>query len=62
MSNGLPSTAKVGIPGKYVNIDPVVYFTAKRLEGAGMLKPGQALMLAAILKPQKSGKSKRGKK
>ncbi len=59
MSNGLPSKAKVGIPGKSVNIDPAVYFTAKRMESVGMLRPGQALMLAATLKKPKATKGKR---
>lgn len=62
MSNGLPTKAKVGVPGKSVNIDTATYFTAKRMESAGMLRPGQALMLAATLptntKPPKKGKRK----
>ena len=49
MANGLPTKAKVGIPGKTVNINPATYFIAKRMEDAGMLRPGQALMLAATL-------------
>lgn len=61
MSNGLPSKAKVGIPGKSVSIDPSTYFIAKRMETAGMLRPGQALMLAATL-AKKSRPTKRGKK
>lgn len=61
MSNGLPTKAKVGVPGKSVSIDPATYFTAKRMEGAGMLRPGQALMLAATLpdatkQPKRKGK------
>jgi hypothetical protein len=60
MSNGLPSKANVGTPGKSVDIDPATYFIAKRMEGAGRLRPGHALMLAATLpkttKPQKRGK------
>lgn len=64
MANGLPSKAKVGIPGRTVEIDPATYFIAKRMEGAGMLRAGQALMLAATLpkttKPQRG--AKRGKK
>ncbi len=58
MSNGLPNKAKVGIPGKTVNISPATYFVAKRMEKAGMLRPGQALMLAATLpnKVPKKGK------
>ena len=61
MSNGLPTRAKVGIPGRYVNISPATYFIAKRMETAGMLRPGQALMLAATL-PAKVKTTKRGKK
>jgi hypothetical protein len=60
VSNGLPTKAKVGIPGRYVNISPGTYFVAKRMETAGMLRPGQALMLAATL-PNKVS-PKRGKK
>ncbi len=57
MSNGLPSKAKVGIPGKTVEIDPATYFLAKRMETAGMLQPGHALMLAATLrKPSRTAK------
>lgn len=59
MNNGLPSKAKVGIPGKSVSIDPATYFLAKRMEAAGTLRPGQALMLAATLP---NDKPKRGKK
>lgn len=63
MSNGLPGKAKVGIPGKSVNISPSTYFVARRMEDAGLLRPGQALMLAATLlskqvKTAKKGKSK----
>lgn len=63
MSNGLPTRAKVGIPGKSVSIDPATYFLAVRMENAGMLRPGAALMLAATLpnKPTRD-KPKRGKK
>lgn len=49
MSNGLPRKAAVGVPGNSVNISPSTYFLAKRMEGNGMLRPGQALMLAATL-------------
>lgn len=46
--------------------DVATYFVARRMERAGMLRPGQALMLAATLpnatKPQARGKPKRGKK
>lgn len=64
MNNGLPSKSKVGVPGNYVDIDPATYFIAKRMEAAGMLRPGHALMLAATLptKPQRRGAPKRGKK
>jgi hypothetical protein len=63
MSNGLPTRAKVGIPGKMVTISPATYFVARRMERAGMLRPGQALMLAAMLpntaKPKTPKKGKR---
>lgn len=59
MSKGLPSKAKVGVPGRYVNISPDTYFIAKRMEMVGRLRPGQALMLAATL-PNKA--PKKGKK
>lgn len=61
MANGLPSKAKVGVPGKSVNIDPATYFLATRMEKAGMLNWGQALMLAATL-AVKPGKPKKGKR
>jgi hypothetical protein len=61
VSNGLPTKAKVGIPGKYVDISPATYFIAKRMEDAGRLRPGTALMLAATL-PNKAPSPKRGKK
>lgn len=61
MANGLPSKAKVGIPGKSVNIDPATYFLARRMESVGMLRPGQALMLAATL-PNKQTNTKKGKR
>lgn len=63
MGKGLPSKANVGVPGKPVNIDPAVYFTAKRMEARGLLQPGQALVLAAVL-PDKAVRktTKRGKK
>lgn len=42
--------------------DVPTYFVAKRMESVGMLRPGQALMLAATLpntiKPPKKGKRK----
>ena len=59
MRKGLPSKAKVGIPGKSVEISPDTYFIAKRMESVGRLRPGQALMLAATL-PNKA--PKKGKK
>lgn len=49
MAKGLPKRAKVGAPGKSVSIDPVTYFIAKRMEDAGRLRPGGALMLAGGL-------------
>lgn len=62
MSNSMPAKAKVGVPGKTVNVDTRTYFTAKRMEAAGMLKRGQALMLAATLqtttKPENRSKRK----
>lgn len=61
MSNGLPSKAKVGIPGKTVEIDTATYFLAKRMEQRGILRPGHALMLAATL-PTKTKAPKRSKK
>lgn len=63
MANGLPNKAKVGVPGRTVNIAPDTYFLATRMERNGMLRPGQALMLAATLpntKPPARG-TKRGK-
>jgi hypothetical protein len=62
MANGLPRKAKVGIPGKSVNISPATYFIAKRMEDVGMLRPGQALMLAATLPNRTPKTPKRGKK
>lgn len=59
MSNGLPTKAKVGIPGKTVSIDPATYFVARRMESVGMLRPGQALMLAATLPNKQPKKGKR---
>ncbi len=61
MANGLPNKAKVGIPGKSVNIDPATYFIGVRMEKRGMLRPGQALMLAATL-PNKTNAPKKGKR
>lgn len=61
MSNGLPTKAKVGIPGQTVDISPATYFIAKRMEQRGLLRPGTALMLAATL-PTKVKQPKRGKK
>jgi hypothetical protein len=59
VSNGLPDKAKVGVPGKSVNIDPQTYFLARRMESVGMLRPGQALMLAATLPNKQPKKGKR---
>lgn len=62
MANGMPAKAKIGIPGKSVSIDPATYFLATRMERAGMLRRGQALMLAATAtKPRAAAKPKRGK-
>lgn len=58
MANGLPTKAKVGTPGQSVRIDTATYFLATRMERVGMLRPGQALMLAATLKTPKKGKRK----
>lgn len=61
----MPKRASVGVPGKTVGIDTATYFIAKRMEKRGMLRKGQALMLAATVpnatKPQR-GAQKRGKK
>lgn len=62
MANGLPTRAKVGIPGKSVNISPATYFLATRMEKAGMLNRGQALMLAATLPVKPDSKPKKGKR
>lgn len=61
MANGLPTKAKVGVPGKSVSIDTATYFIAKRMESVGMLRPGQALMLAATL-PGTTRTPKKGKR
>jgi hypothetical protein len=61
MSNGLPNKAKVGIPGKSVEISPATYFVAKRMEDRGLLRPGTALMLAATL-PNTKPAPKKGKR
>jgi hypothetical protein len=44
-----------------VKPDVATYFLAKRMENAGRLRPGQALILAATL-PQNRGKSATAKK
>jgi hypothetical protein len=62
MANGLPDKAKVGIPGNYVEIDPSTYFIAKRMEDVGMLRPGQALQLAATLPNSAKPPPKKGKR
>lgn len=61
MKSGPPSKAKVGVPGKSVNIDTATYFLATRMERVGMLRPGQALMLAATL-PKTTKAPKKGKR
>lgn len=62
MSKGLPTKAKVGIPGRTVAISPDTYFLAKRMENAGMLRPGAALMLSATLKkPSRTARKGKGK-
>lgn len=61
MASGLPTKAKVGVPGKTVTINPATYFLATRMESVGMLQRGQALMLAATVqntKAPKKGKRK----
>ena len=61
MSNGLPTKANVGVRGKSVDIDTQTYFIAKRMETAGMLRPGQAMMLAAVLPNKQAKTAKKGK-
>jgi hypothetical protein len=65
MANRVPTKAKVGVPGRTVAIDTATYFLGTRMERNGMLRPGQALMLAATLpnttKPRTRGNAKRGK-
>lgn len=65
MSVDLPKRARVGNRREGVDIDPRVYFDAVRMEKAGVLKRGQALMLAATLKKPhtsaKVSKSAKGK-
>ena len=61
MSNGLPTKAKVGAPGKTVGIDTTTYFLAKRMESVGVLRPGQALLLAATL-PNTTKTPKKGRR
>ena len=58
LPNNLPRRAPVGVPGNTVDIDPDTYFIAKRMEKAGRLRKGQALMLAATLRPPKKGKQR----
>lgn len=58
MAKGLPTKAKAGVPSKTVTYNPDTYFIAKRMERAGMLRPGQALQLAATL-PNKAKKGMR---
>lgn len=51
----LPNRARVGNRREGVDIDPRVYFDAVRMEQRGILKRGQALMLAATLKKPHTG-------
>jgi len=62
MANGLPTKAKVGIPGKTVDISPATYFLARRMENVGMLRRGQALMLAATLPNNQAKTTRKGKR
>lgn len=56
MAYGLPTKAKIK-PDTCLT----TYFLARRLESSGILRPGQALMLAAAL-PNNQAKPKRGKR
>lgn len=51
-----PKRVTVGNDKQKVVIDPEIYFLGVRMEKAGRLRPGQALMLAATLKKPHSGK------
>jgi len=62
MPSGLPKRANVGVPGQPVNIDPATYFIAKRMENVGMLRPGQAMILAHVLPAKAKRTSTNGKK
>lgn len=56
--SGLPLKSRVGNRVEAVEIDPRTYFLGTRMERAGRLVKGQALMLAATLKePAKRGKT-----
>jgi hypothetical protein len=62
LKNGLPTKAKVGVPGRTVSIAPDTYFLAKRMEERGILRPGAALMLSATLqKPARTAKKGKSK-
>lgn len=62
MANSMPAKAKVGVPGKTADVDTRTYFLAKRMETAGMLKRGQALMLAATLRTTTKPKNRSKRK
>lgn len=55
-------TSKAGAPGQSPKVDPVTYLLARRMERAGVLKPGQAMMLAVLLPRTKQTEPKRGTK
>ncbi len=46
---------------KPIKPDAPTYFIAKRMERAGMLRPGQALMLAAAFKGKATVPKQKGK-
>lgn len=59
----MPKRAKVGNRNTSVEIDTATYFLGVRMEQAGILNKGQALMLAATLKkPQGEKAPKKGKR
>lgn len=58
MVKSLPKKARVGNRNQSVQIDTATYFLGRRMESAGRLRPGQALMLATI----EGTKPKGGKK
>lgn len=49
-------------PAKPIKPDAPTYFIAKRMETVGMLRPGQALMLAAALKGKATVPKQKGKR